>query len=443
MLEKGDKVLVGLSGGKDSVVLLNALSKLSNVLKIELVAFHLNHGIRGSEADKDELFAKAIAESIGVKFVSAFRNVPDISKESSDSLEVVAREVRYQCFKDIAFLEGCNKIATAHTSSDNVETYFISLIRSGNSKFIPPVRDNIIRPLIEISTQEVLDYVRDNNLSFVVDSTNSELVYTRNFVRNKIIPLFKEKNPTFEESINKNSDLLRSYEALCELETEKYYKKNKNPLSLESLCFLSQSFAYRNVLYSVLNKECLAYNITLNSSKFNEILQLLNSGVTGQKVDLSEKVYIQRSYDSVEFKESISDEAPYEFVLCQGKNLIPNSSLCLYLETKDEYFIRNSNNEQTSKKINNLTKNVFFKYNIINSSLVARSRKIGDEYYSEGMTRNIKKHMINEKIPSDLRGKIPIVCDNEGIVWVPGLRVADRVNDIDGEMISISLEFDK
>lgn len=441
MFSEGDRVLVGLSGGKDSVVLLTVLMRLSPILKIDLVSFHLNHGIRGEEANSDESFSKSISEKYGIRFISRFANVPEISSQSFDSLEVVARNERYKWFDKIAQKENCNKVATAHTASDNTETFFITLLRSGNSRYIPPIRGNIVRPLIEVTTEEILNYSKETGLEFVTDSTNADDSYTRNYIRNRIIPLFKLKSPSFDESIGKNSDILRSYEALCEREAERILT-SKDCLTLKKLLTLCNDLAYHNVLYTVLNKKAIELNVSLTYSKFIETKALISSGRTGQKVDLSDSVSIYRSYDCIEFRSDSAFDAPYEFTIQMGRNDIPDSNLVLYLESPEEYDERMANNEQTDKKINKLTKNILFKYNIINSSLVARSRKKGDEYFSEGMNRSVKKHMINEKIPSSIRSKIPIVCDKKGIIWVPGLRVADRVKNEEGDLLSLSISFE-
>ena len=138
-------------------------------------------------------------------------------------------------------------------------------------------------------------------------------------------------------------------------------------------------------------------------------------------------------------KKNINSIDNYEFIIKRGENQIPNSDFVLYFETEEEY--NNRNNEQRKIKINKLTKNVFFKYNIINSCLYARSRKTGDKYTCNSMTKIIKKYMIDEKIPADVRSRIPIVCDDVGILWVPGLGVADRIKNSEGDTYSLSLDF--
>ena len=441
MISKGDRVLVGLSGGKDSVALLYTLWSLSAILKIELIALHVNHGIRGSEADSDEKFSKSFCESLGVEFTSAKVDVPSLAKNCDDGLEAVARKVRYEQFSLFAEKFNCDKIATAHTSSDNSETYFITLLRNGNAKGIPPVRGNIIRPLINLTTEEVIKYCNDLKLEYVTDSTNKDEDYTRNYIRNKIIPPLTTVNASVDECIAKDCDIRRSYDALRDIEVERYYACEENPLSLESLKKLAGNIAYKNVLFSVIQKEAMDKGINLSYSQFLQIEKLIVSETNAHFVKLENGFVAFKDYDRIVLKKNETAETDYNFKIVHGKNVIPDSDIVLYLETLEEYSKRQKNIEPKNIKINKLTKNVLIKYNIIDTCLYARSRNNGDAYVSGGITRKIKKYMINEKIPISIRTRIPIVCDEDGIVWVPGLDIADRFKKREGTVFSLSVDF--
>lgn len=443
MISQGDRVLVGLSGGKDSVALLYSLYSLSRILDIELVAFHLNHGIRGEEACRDEEFARRFSESINVDFLSCFVDVPSVAQNSSLGIEAVAREIRYKQFEKNAIEKKCNKIATAHTSSDNSETFLINLLRNGNAKGIPPVRDNIVRPLIELTTEEVIDYCENNNLSFVTDSTNNEEQYTRNFIRNNVIPSLKELQPSFDNNILRETKIRRSYEELCKREVEKYFFSTSDPLSINSLKKLAVDNAYTNVLYEVLSAEAERLNAKISYSQFLQIIDVLGTSSVGSKVMLDNDVVAILDYDRLLFKKIEDNCNEFYFEVSVGANPIPNSNVVLYLELAEDYQKRISNVSSNDIKINKLAKNTLIKYNIINSPLFARTRMVGDEYVFGGITRNIKKYMINEKIPQSLRSSIPIVCDKEGIVWIPGLGIADRLKEQEGEVYSLSIDFTK
>lgn len=436
MFSQNDRVLIGLSGGKDSVALIYLLNKFSKDLKISVVAFHLNHGIRGEESFRDEYFSQKLSEKLGVDFLSSRVDVIQESKACGESIEVVARRLRYESFSNAAKKANCNKIATAHTASDNSETYFISLLRNSNPKCIPPVRDNIVRPIIELTSNEVKEYLEENSLECIFDSTNTDNEYLRNFVRNKIMPLIYSINPSFDDNISKTYKIQRSYEDLCRMEVEKYYKNNEFPLFVKSLRTLLESDAYNNVLFGILQKEATKIDVNISYSQFLDIKDLICSGNVGQKIALSKGYYVFRDYEDIKIIRDDHDFEPFDLLIKHGANFIPNSNIILYLETLEEYEKRINKN---SKKINKLTKNILIKYNIIDKPLYARSRRIGDSYISNAITRNIKKHMINEKIPLALRSRIPVVYDDSGIIWTPGLGVADRLLENSGDVYSLSI----
>ncbi len=215
MLEPGGRVLVAFSGGADSMALLHVLYELKEQLGIEVSAAHFNHGIRGEEAQRDERFCREFCQKLGVEFFVGRADIPALAKAKKLGLEECARQERYSFLNSV--LPGA-KIATAHSLSDCEETFLFNLARGSALKglcSIPPVRENIIRPLISCSRAEIEAYCKENNLPFVTDSTNLSDEYTRNFLRHKIVPELKKINPCFDsafsrcvESVREDEDLL-------------------------------------------------------------------------------------------------------------------------------------------------------------------------------------------------------------------------------------------
>lgn len=221
MLEKGDRVVVGLSGGADSSALLEALYLLKEQYSLSLFAAHINHGIRGEEADNDEAFAESLAKQRDIPFLCLKADAPAYAKEHRIGLEEAGRRIRYDYFESCA--KG-GKIATAHTLSDNAETVLLHLSRGAGTKGlcgIPPIRGNIIRPLIECSRDEVEAFCKKRGLDFVTDSTNLCDDYSRNFIRNNIMPLFKKLNPGFERAVSRSAAIAAGEQGFIERAAQK------------------------------------------------------------------------------------------------------------------------------------------------------------------------------------------------------------------------------
>ncbi len=201
MLKAGDEVVVGFSGGADSVCLLYCLNELRRVLKLgSLTAVHINHGLRGEEGDRDEIFSRSFCEERGISFVSKKEDVSLLARTGGLSTEEAGRKLRYEAFKEVlGGAKGRGIVATAHHADDSAETILLNLSRGTGLKGaagISPVRGGeprIVRPLISFSKAEILRYVEDKGLSYVTDSTNLENEYTRNVIRNEILPLLSKE----------------------------------------------------------------------------------------------------------------------------------------------------------------------------------------------------------------------------------------------------------
>ena len=206
--EKGVNVTVALSGGADSMSLLYALLNLREKLGITVNAAHLNHMIRGEEAERDTCFVKEQCEKLGVKLYCEYADIPAIAEREGISLELAARNTRYEFLKRVS----SGLVATAHTASDNLETLLYNLARgSGLDGLcgIPPKRGIFIRPLITCTRDTVENYCSENNIPFVTDSTNLADDYTRNKLRHKVVPVLKEINPAVEMNALRTSSILR------------------------------------------------------------------------------------------------------------------------------------------------------------------------------------------------------------------------------------------
>ena len=230
LIESGDKIVIGVSGGPDSIALLNVLLEIKNenIINFDMVVCHINHMIR-EEANEDEEYVLNSCRKYNIEFYSKRIEIEKIAKNEKIGTEEAGRNIRYQFFNEILEKTSSNKIATAHTSNDNAETVLMNIIRGTGTtglKGIEAKRDNLIRPLIECSRYEIEKYCEENKLNPRIDKTNFENIYTRNKVRNMLIPYIKENfNPNIIEGINRLSDLSKQENEYLERETEKVYKR--------------------------------------------------------------------------------------------------------------------------------------------------------------------------------------------------------------------------
>ena len=229
MIKDEDKVVIGVSGGPDSMTLLNILNNLKEKLNIKIYVAHINHMIR-KEADEETEYVRQFCENIGVDFFAKRIKVEEEAKKQKIGTEEAGRNIRYEFFEEVAKKVGANKIATAHNSNDNAETVLMNIIRGtsvSGLKGIEKVREGkFIRPIIECSREEIEEYCKEQKLDPKYDKTNYENIYTRNKIRNLLIPyLQKEFNPSVIEGINRLSSIAAEEEQFLNNIVEKEYKR--------------------------------------------------------------------------------------------------------------------------------------------------------------------------------------------------------------------------
>ncbi len=392
LINKGDTVTVALSGGADSVALLHALWSLKDKLSMTVKAAHLNHGIRGAEADRDEAFVKWLCLKFDIPIVCEKVDIPTLAKERGQSLELCAREVRY----DFLSRNADGLIATAHTASDNTETLLFNLTRGSGTKGlcgIPPQRDNFIRPLIFCSRYDIEKYCIDNSLSYVTDSTNLEDDYTRNKIRHKVVTALKEINPSLEDAVVRATDILREDNDALEFFTNEAMFKalNDDGLLCESIISMPTAVAKRVI------------------------------------VKYAEMCGLQLDY--------LHLNALYEICKIGGKISLP---LNLYGVVKNGVLVISSENEDEKaefyaelvkvEKINNLLSINLIDCDKIIGSPIIRTRQEGDSIRlkNRGCTKTLNKLFTETKVDPAIRDSIPVIADDKGVIWVYGMGVSQR-----------------
>lgn len=405
MLPSGSRVLVCLSGGADSVSLLSALYELKDSLSFELFAAHYNHRLRGGESDGDETFCREVCDKLGVPLFVGSGDVSGEAQRRSQGIEECARDMRYAFFYETAARIGGARIATAHTADDNLETVLMRIARGTGLKGlcgIPPVRGDIIRPLIYLRRRDVEEYLSSRGLSHREDSTNAEDGHFRNIIRHRVIPALSEYG--FEPSAQaaEMTRLLREDESFLEDLADDFIKTHP-VLKASELSALPFSLSSR-----VLRK---AAGRDLSAEHVRAVLDLAGSGGPSDSLDLP-GVTVRREYDSILFGKA--EELSFEpFAISPGDSR-DVTSIGLRISAAEELW---------TGEINKSFTELVFKSDTVCDKILIRPRKTGDfiRLSPSSGQKSLKKLYIERKIPAHRRSAVPVVSDGCGVLGVCGI----------------------
>ena len=470
MLEGCTGILVGYSGGADSSALLRLLCSLCRERDISLIAVHVHHGIRGDEADRDAEFCRRTCAELGVEFKLIRADIPALASRLGRGIEETARDFRYSEFRRILESDArLSHVAVAHNSDDNAETMIFNLVRGcgvDGLGGIAPIRplgnvaqplgesaqgndsaqssysgDHarqragiLIRPLITVQKREILGYCAENGIEYIIDSTNADTAYTRNYIRAEIIPRLERLNPSFLTAAERLAGLARADSDSLDRIAAEYSRDDSIDTAL--LNSLDTAIASRAVI-QLYKKHSPA---TLAARHVDSLLRLVATAHEGSSLSLPGGTRAVISRGKLTFKKNaVSADRPLEFEyrLSEGVNrfdlpdfaalVLQNSKKCGEFEKYNERL----------KNIYKLSIHAELNSDKINHILFVRSRRAGDAYVFGGMTRRLKKLYNDHKLSPAERERLPIFCDSEGIVWVPGFAVADRVRADSDESLSL------
>ena len=396
MLQNGSHVIVALSGGADSVSLLHVLYSLKEDYQLTITAAHLNHGIRGAEAQRDEHFCKILCENYHIPIIIRRAAIPQLATERKISEELCGREERYRFFRELSEQNGA-KIATAHTASDNAETLLFHLTRGTaitGAAGIPPVRGNIIRPLIDCTRAEVEAYCAANGLRYVTDSTNLTDAYTRNKLRRSVIPVLKELNPNLEMTFARFCESAALAGEYLRTEAEKLLRSAAVDFGCSAEILLGAHPAVRNeALAQLCRREA-------DFSPENRHIELLTGILGGGAVDLGEHTAV--------CKQGVLRFAPKS----------PS------VETEETPFAGEITFLHGGKTIHATIQNLHSESN----HLVFRQRRAGDHFTfpQRRVTKPLRKALNEQKIPSELRDRLLLLCRDSTVLWCEGLGYSEQ-----------------
>lgn len=427
MLDKTDKVVVAVSGGPDSLCLLHILYRLRYKFGISLCAVHLNHGLRGKEADEDEKFVENFCKKINIEFKSKKVDINEIAKRYSLSCESAGRKIRYEFFNEIRQKIGAQKIAIAHNANDQAETILMRIMRGTGLDGlvgIKPVRDEIfIRPLINITRHEIEQYCIENNLNPRIDKTNFETMYSRNKVRLEIIPYIEKNfNEDIVKTLNRMSEIIKvdadylnkiSYEKFkkyCDITSEKVIISKEAFLENEAIVSRILRFSLEKVSGNLYNFEKIHISNIMDIQK--------NS--TGKELTLPNHIIVYNDYANIVILKDLKVHAKHKnnYILHEGINNIQEYSCKIYI--KKSPCIEN-------KKYNSNRFMQYFDLDKIKGSIVLRNKKEGDKFIPLGMngSKKLKSMFIDLKISKNRRKNIPLICFGKDIGWVVGYRISN------------------
>ena len=425
LIENNDTIVVGFSGGPDSVFLVEMLKKLQYFFNFKIYLVHINHLLRGEDADADENFSFEYAKKNNLEIFIKRIPVKEIAKEVGKTLEEVGREERYKFFSEIYEKVGANKIATAHNKDDQIETFLFRLIRGTSLQGLEGIKiknNNIIRPISEIYKKDILEYLNKNEIQYKIDKTNFENEFTRNSIRLDLIPFIEERyNIKFKDKIFSLIEEIRENNQNNSLSLSNY-TDSENRIILEKIKFLSD-FDKKNLFSLFLNQK----NIEFNRNKIDEINSLIKSNGT-KKIDLDKTYRIVKDYTHL-------------YIEVKKEDCVINNNVIQLKIPSEQIFdnfkihINIAENLDIPKK-----KNQYLLDALYNDIIEVRYRKDGDRIFlDENHSKKVKEVFIEQKIPKDMRDRLPIFLYNNKIFWIYNVKKAyiPKINKNENKLIKV------
>ena len=418
LIEKNDKILIAFSGGPDSVFLYYILKYLQSDFNLEISLLYVNHNLR-EDVEKDLNFVKNFSKKNEVSLYIGSVDVKEYSKINKKSIELSARELRYEKLSEFCNKIKYTKIATGHNLDDNVETLIFRLLRGTSIKglkSIPQKRNEIIRPILNFEKKEILLFLNENGQNYITDYTNEENDYTRNYIRNKLFPMFSEINPSFRKKVN---------ELIIEInKSEKSNCKNKNKERIILLMEKNKISLSRQKIEQIYN------------SFYDKNDKLKKDG--NKEIDLGDGKYLRKIYDRLEVIEKyLENKEIKKTKLKKNQSIEWYTYKVSYFEDKKSFDKLYINEEHDAENIE------FFKLNFLlneNEKIIIRKREEGDKIFINKVgSQKIKKILIDNKISKWERDKIPIIeleKENEKIILgILNIKYSDKLKKIKMEDI--------
>lgn len=436
LIQKNDKILIGLSGGADSVLLFNVLYQLKDDLDFGIKTCHINHSYRVT-ADRDENFSREISEEKNVQFFSKKVDMKQFSIDNSISLEDSGRILRYNCFNKILETENFNKIAVAHHLDDQVETFFLHLFRGSGIDGLCGIQyrnKNVIRPLLDVSKNEILNYLDSNNIEYVTDETNFIADVKRNKIRLEMLPYIQENfNNSINESIYRTINILQDSKEIIDditnLKFEKLVSQRNGEYSIDVKLFeIEKTSIQRNIIRKLLI-ELNGSNQNIRMAYIDDIIELFDLK-NGREYIFKDYSFF-KSYDKVIIRKNVDNKKSQSVKFELGTIIFGDFKISSYLS-------KNTNIKPSRNKM-------VFDSKILSHNLVLRRRENGDRIKLKGFTKKIKDVFIDNKVLQIERDNYPILSDEENVYAILSLKRSNLYmkNSNSKEVLVIEVTYEK
>jgi len=447
LIEPEDALLVAVSGGVDSVVLLDLLCQVQAEWKLRLKIIHLNHSIRGSEADRDEAFVRKLAEAFKMEAVFEKRDIPAYQEKHHLGLEEAAREVRYQFYEQALSQTGFKKVALGHQKNDQAETILANFLRGAGMRGLSGMsvqRGPFIRPLLWASRKEILQYAREKGLEFRQDSTNADVSYRRNRIRHELIPYLEEHfNPEIVERANRMGTVFSEIESFLiamahESAEDCILLQNQSKIILD----IGKFSKYFNIIRKYILRECLykmgAAHSYVTFDTYDALLFLAAKGQKGRKISVGPNVMVLVDHSGLVIQrnrpiaERLLTVEPGRSYTLKDYGVIFQTQFC-----SDPQEFRQFVHDSTIECVD---------WGLLQGkNLSIRSWHEGDRFFPLGMVgqKKISDFLIDEKIPFHERKRVLVFTADGEIVWICGHRLDNRFRVTKATTKSLKLVVEK
>lgn len=418
MLPQGGLVLAAVSGGRDSMCLLDLLLALRERGNFRLAVCHFNHQLRGAESRGDEEFVEKYCRRLGIEVVIGRGDVRARASALGESVEEAARVLRYAFFDETLERLGADRLVTAHHADDNVETFLINLVRGAGLQGltgIPPRRDQVVRPLLCISHEEICAYAEERRIPYREDSSNERRDYLRNRLRHDVTPLLREMNPQLSRSVFKTTRLLRSDNDYLNARAHELFSHARTAEDNYIIAASKLAQAPDAVATRAVRKIFEAMGETPPAARLEDIVALARGDDPSAYLQLGNDLLVQRVYDDLLFTVEHDPEPPFAPVplVLEGETALPSGG----------WRITCKKSVCPARRVPGVN---YLSMEVMEVPLVVRSRQMGDEITlrAGSGTKTLKKLFIDEKIPRLTREVVPVI-DRNGVVIAVGSLGAD------------------